>query len=901
MPVCEAVSDIICHEDSPQLIPCSQMVPSLCQVRPKGEPMLAHSNWISVGKLATTAMMAFGLVAFMYAPGSAAQTHITVSVSPTSASVQAGTGKQQFTATVRRDWRNRGVRWTLAGAGCSGSACGTLSATSSASGVPITYTAPATVPANPTVTLTATSVANSARSASATITVTSTSPVSVTISPTSASLNVSTARQFTATVANDPANQGVTWRLTQSGSSCAPACGALSGQTATTVTYTAPGTVPANPTVTLTATSVRDTSKSASATITVTSSGGSVSVTISPKRGGLAVAQTLAFTATVMNDVGSAGVTWSASGSGCTGSACGTFTNGTSNAATYVAPSIAGIYTVVATSAADLTKSASATIAVTDLAGVLTYHNNVSRDGTNSKEYALTTALVTATTFGKLFSCPTDGAIYAQPLWVPRITINSLAHNVIVVATQHDSVYAFDADTSPCATLWHANLLDSAHGGTAGETTVPSGATGGLVGSGFGDITPEVGVTGTPVIDPSTNTVYVVSKSVNASTQFFQRLHALDLTTGNEKVTPRGIDTSISVAGTGDGSVNGRVAFDPRNESQRPGLVLSGGVVYVSWASHEDHDPYHGWVMGFSASTLVPVTNAVFNTTPNRVGTLSYSRGGIWMGGGAPAVDASGNLYFITGNGTFDANNVGGSNYGDSVVKLSTASGLSVADYFTPRDQSTLDANDTDFGSGAATILVDQPSGPVTHLVIGGGKQGNLFLLNRDNMGKFSGTTNNVLQTVNAGNGIFATPVFWQNNLYVAPIGALKQYAFNPTTGQFSGAPSSQTAASFGFPGATPSLSSNGAASGIVWAADNTLYCTTQSPGCGSAVLHAYDATNLGHELWNSSQAAGNRDQAGRAVKFTVPTVANGKVYLGTRGNDSTVLGELEVYGLLPN
>src|SRR5256885_8410630 len=182
----------------------------------KGSPMLAHSNWISVGKLATTAMMAFGLVAFMYAPGSSAQTHITVSVSPTSASVQAGTGKQQFTATVRRDWRNRGVRWTLAGAGCSGSACGTLSATSSASGVPITYTAPATVPANPTVTLTATSVSNTTRSASATITVTSTSPVSVTISPTSASLKVSTARQFTATMANDYADQGVTWSLTQS-------------------------------------------------------------------------------------------------------------------------------------------------------------------------------------------------------------------------------------------------------------------------------------------------------------------------------------------------------------------------------------------------------------------------------------------------------------------------------------------------------------------------------------------------------------------------------------------------------------------------------------------------------------------------------------------------------------
>ena len=861
--------------------------------------MLAHSNWISARKLATTAMMALGLCAFMCAPRSVAQTRITVRVSPTSASVEVGTGTQQFTATVRRDSANRGVRWTLSGAGCTGSACGTLSATSSASGTPITYRAPSSVPSPATVTLTATAVSNSTRKTSAAITVRP--PISVTISPASVSLNVSATQQFTASVANDPANQGVTWALSQSGSGCAPSCGALSGQTATTVTYTAPATVPANPTVTLTAKSVRDTSKSRSATITVRSSGGSLSLTISPKRGGLAVAQTLAFTATVVNDVGNAGVTWSASGSGCSGSACGTFTSTTRTSATYVAPSTAGIYSVTATSAADVTKSVSATIGVTDLPGVLTYHNNTSRDGTNTKEFVLTASNVTTPTFGKLFSCQVDGAIYAQPLWVPHVTVSGSSHNLIVVASQHNSVYAFDADASPCVTLWHTNLLDSAHGGAAGETSVPSRATGGLVGNGFGDITPEVGVTGTPVIDPSTNTIYVVSKSVNANTQFFQRLHALDLTTGNERVTPRSIDASISVAGTGDGSVNGRVAFDPRNENQRPGLVLSSGVVYVSWASHEDRDPYHGWVVGFSASTLVPATNAVFNSTPNRVGTLSYSRGGIWMGGGAPAVDASGNLYFITGNGTFDANTTGGSNYGDSVVKLSTTSGLSVADYFTPHDQATLDTNDTDFGSGAATILVDQPSGPVTHLVIGGGKQGNLFLLNRDNLGKFSGSTNNVVQTINAGNGIFATPVFWQNNLYVAPIGALKQYVFSPATGKFNGAPSSQTAAAFGFPGATPSLSANGTASGIVWAADSSQYCTTQSPGCGPAVLHAYDATNLGHELWNSSQAAGNRDQAGRAVKFTVPTIANGKVYLGTRGNDSSVLGELEVYGLLPN
>lgn len=737
-----------------------------------------------------------------FVPQVHAQSRITVSVSPATASVQAEGGSQKFTATVRNDRHNRGVRWTLSGAGCSGSPCGTLSATKSASGTPITYTAPPSAPSPATVTLTATSVSNTA--------------------------------------------------------------------------------------------------KNASASITVTGSSTALSVAIFPKRSSLTITQKLLVTATVQNDVAAAGVTWSASGPACSGTSCGTFVNVTSSSATYVAPSTPGVYSITATSVADVTRSTSNSIGVTDLSGVLTYHNNLSRDGTNTHEFALTPSNVNTSTFGKLFSCQADGAIYAQPLWVPNLTVAGSSHNLLIVATQHESLYAFDADAAPCTTLWHVNLIDSAHGGTSGETSVPSAGAGGLVGSGYGDIYPEVGITGTPVIDPTTNTLYVVSKSVNASTQFFQRLHAIDLTTGNDRVTPYSIDFSISVPGTGDGSVAGQVAFDPRNENQRPGLVLSNGVVYVAWASHEDHDPYHGWVIGFNSSTLAPVVNAVFNSTPNRVGTLSYSRGGIWMGGGAPAVDSSGNLFFITGNGTFDAN-TGGSNYGDSVVRLSTASGLSVADYFTPLDQASLDANDTDFGSGAATILVDQPAGPVTHLVIGGGKQGNLFLLNRDNLGKFNSSTNNVIETVNLGNSIFATPVFWQNNLYVAGVGPLKQFTFNSTTGKFNGAPYSQSSTSYRFPGATPSVSSNGAANGIVWALDNSLYCTPQSPGCGATVLHAYDATNLANELWNSSQAAANRDVAGHAVKFTVPTVANGKVYVGTRGNDSSVLGELEVYGLLPN
>ena len=629
-----------------------------------------------------------------------------------------------------------------------------------------------------------------------------------------------------------------------------------------------------------------------SARFSLTNAAGTISglsVTISPKRGGLTVTQSLLVSATVTNDVNAAGVTWSASGPACSGTACGTFVNATSTSATYIAPSTPGIYSIIATSVADVTKSASNSIGVTNLPGVFTYHNNLSRDGTNTNEFTLTTSNVNTSVFGKLFSCQTDGAIYAQPLWISNLMVGGSPHNVIVVATQHDSLYAFDADGPSCTQLWHVNLIDSAHGGTSGETPVP----GTMVGSGFGDISPEVGVTGTPVIDPNTQILYVVSKSVNTSPTFFQRLHAIDLTTGNEVVTPHSIGSSISVAGTGAGAVSGRVAFDPRNEAQRPGLVLSNGVVYVSWASHEDKDPYHGWVIGFNASTLATVS--VFNTTPNR------TRGGIWMGGGAPAIDSTGNLYFITGNGSFDAN-TGGSSYGDSVVKLSTASGLSVSDYFTPLDQASLDSNDIDFGAGAATILVDQPTGsPVSHLIIGGGKQGHLFLVNRDNMGKFSSTTNNVIQNVNVGSSIYSTPAFWQNQLYVAGDGgALIQYIFNPTTGLL-GAANSQSTTRYRFPGPTPSVSSNGTTNGIVWTLDNGSYCTAQSPSCGATVLHAYNAGNLATDLWNSSQAAGSRDVAGDAVKFAVPTVANGKVYVGTRGNNTTIVGELDVYGLLPN
>jgi hypothetical protein len=743
-----------------------------------------------------------------------------------------------------------------------------------------TYTTPATTTSDNALqfTVVVSNSTGSATSSAAILTVTPATLVSIAVTPANPSITAGGTQQFTATgTFSDSSTQNLTNSVTWTSSSTATATISATGlasalKAGSTTISAASGSVTGSTTLTVVASS-------------------NIGVSVSPKRGGLPVSQTISMKATVTSDSLNQGVTWTSTG--------GSFslTSTTSGAATtYTAPNTAGVYTLTATSVSDVTKSDSVAIGVTDLAGIYTYHNNLSRDGSNQSEYALTPSNVTSTTFGKLFSCTVDGAIYAQPLWVANLTINGVKRNVVFVATQHDSLYAFDADAnaSPCVPLWHANLIDSTHGGTAGETSVPSGS-GGLVGSGSGDIAPEVGITGTPVIDLTTNTIYVVSKSVIASgPTFFQRLHALDLTTGNEKFGGPMPPIAASVSGTGDGSSAGSLAFDPRNENQRPGLALVNGIVYISWASHEDHDPYHGWIIGYDASTLAIVS--VFNDSPNG------SRSGIWMSGGAPAADSSNNLYVITGNGTYDGATK--SDYGESFLKLGTSSGISVSDWFTPADESSLEGSDIDFGAGGAAILVDQPSASIPHLVIGGGKEGNLFLLNRDNMGRFN-STNQVVQTLNLGSPIFATPAFWQDRLYLAGVSeALKTFSFNTTTGTFNTLSASQSSSSYGFPGATPSISATGASNGIVWAIDSSQYCTQQSPGCGPAVLHAYDATNLAKELWNSSQGSGNT--AGNAVKFTVPTVANGKVYIGTRGNNtggttSSAPGELDFYGLKPN
>jgi hypothetical protein len=696
-------------------------------------------------------------------------------------------------------------------------------------------------------------------------------PPAITAHPSNITVNGGQPATFTVT-ANGSSPLAYQWQKNDS---------AISG--ATSVSYTTPATTSADDgsTFKVVVSNAAGSATSNSATLTVNTPQ-NVSVSVTPKRAAVVItAQTQQFTATVSGDTQNLGVTWSVDGTGGGNATVGSI----SSSGLYTPPSSGGVHIVTATSAADTGQSASAAIAVTDLSGVFTYRNNLARNGTNPQEFALTPSSLNTTTFGKLFSCATDGNVYTQPLWVPNLSINGTARNVVFVATQHDTLYAFDADASPCVQIWQANLLETAHGGTAGETSVPTAD----VGSGFQDIQPEIGVTGTPVIDPSSNTLYIVSKSEGPAGTFHQRLHALDLTTGNERFGAP-VAISASVSGNGDGSSGGNLPFNPQTENQRCALALVNGVVYVAWASHEDKDPYHGWVIGYNAANLAQVS--VLNTTSNG------SRGGIWMSGGAPAADQNGNLYLSTGNGTFDASSPATPNndFGDSVLKVGPS--LSVVDWFTPFNQSSLEPDDLDLGSGGVVLLPDQSSDP-THLLVTGGKEGKLYVLNRDGLGNFctscTDTDTNVVQSFAATNAIFGTPAFWQNGLYLGGVfDKLSLFTFDPASGKFNTTPASQSSGAYFFPGAMPSISSQGSSNGIVWAIDSSQYGIPGSHGLGPAVLHAYDATNLAVELWNSSQAANSRDQAGNAVKFSVPTVANGKVYVGTQST-------IETYGLLPN
>ncbi len=679
-----------------------------------------------------------------------------------------------------------------------------------------------------------------------------------------------------------------TWSLRgplPAGLALAPATGIISGTPASAANAAA---------LVLTATDSSTPPHSGSATLNLTIL---ANVAVSTQQTAAVTTQSVAVQSTTNDPTG---VNWSASGPGCSASSCGTFssTNSLNGVATnWTAPSSPGVYTLTAVSAGDGTTSASLTIPVTDLSGVSTVHYDLHRDGVNSQEYALTPALVTGSTFGKLFSCTVDGAVYAQPLWAPQLTIGGTKHNVIFVATEHDSLFAFDADsnTSPCIPLWSVSLIDTGHGGTPGETPVPGYGSDEQVGVGYGDIAPEVGVTGTPVIDPATHTLYVVSKSMDSSQiNFYQRLHAIDMTSGSEKFSGPAV-----ISGTYPGTYGGgtTTTFNARQQNQRPGLTLMNGTIYIAWGSHEDDPPFCGWVMGYDATTLAQ--KFVLNVTPNTGG------GGIWMNGAAPAADANGNLYLSTGNGIFDGNSLASpsNDYSDSILQLNSA--LGIQQYFTPTDEKTDEADDLDVSS-AGTILIDLPANGsnATHLLVNGAKDGTYYIVNRDNMGGFGNS--NAWQLLYLGAGIFSTPAYWDNTLYVpANNQAIQAYEMNPQTAKITSSPSSITPNTFGFPGTNPAISAMpDGSNAILWAINYNSYCTPRSKSCGPAVLHAYSATNLATELWNSSTNPANT--AGYPVKYTVPTVANGHVYIGTRGNNiggpdssTSIPGELDVYGIL--
>jgi hypothetical protein len=501
---------------------------------------------------------------------------------------------------------------------------------------------------------------------------------------------------------------------------------------------------------------------------------------------------------------------------------------------------------------------------------VTTYHNDIARTGQNLNETILTTSNVNPSSFGKLFVVSTDGKVDAQPLYLPNISVSGHAHNLLFVATEHGSVYAVDADTG--AQVWQISTLLS------GETSSDD--------HGCGQITPEIGVTSTPVIDPkagSHGTIYAVAMSKDASGNYHQRLHALDVTTGAEEVGgPKEIQASYP--GTGDNSSGGKVIFDPGQQVDRPGLLLLNGVIYTSWGSHCDIRPYTGWVISYNESTLAQVS--VLNLTANG------SEGALWMSGAGPAADSAGNIFALDANGTFDATlNAqkfpSQGDFGNAFLKISTSNNqLAVADYFEMFNESAENSTDEDLGSGGALVLPDltDSAGNTRHLAVGAGKDSNIYVVDRDAMGKFSPSANNIYQEIQGAlaNGVFSMPAFFNKTVYYGAVGDnIKAFPINAA--QLGSNPSSQTSNQFGYPGATPSISANGTGNAILWAAENT----------DPAVLHAYDATNLANELYNSNHASSGRDQFGTGNKFITPTVIHGKVYVGTTNG-------VGVFGLLP-
>lgn len=500
---------------------------------------------------------------------------------------------------------------------------------------------------------------------------------------------------------------------------------------------------------------------------------------------------------------------------------------------------------------------------------VLAYHNDLARTGQNLHETMLTPANVNPATFGKVGFFPTDGLVYAQPLYLAHRAIAGGVHDVLYVATEHDTVYAFDAATG--AVMWKTSLLD------AGET--PSDD------RGCGQIEPEIGVTATPVIDPAAGphgTIYIVGMSKNTAPRYFQRLHALDVATGAEMPgSPATI--AADCPGSGENSAGGRLVFDPAQYKERIGLLLLNGVIYTGWASHCDHPPYNGWLIAYDAHTLRQT--AVLNLTPN--GTEAA----IWSSGAAPAVDAGGHIYLLAGNGTFDTDlDARGfprrNDFGNAFLKLSTSGGgLTVADYFVMKNAAWESSVDWDLGSGGVLLLPEcrDAAGRVHRLAVGAGKDQTIYVVDCDRLGGFHADRNDVYQELTgalAGQE-YGMPAYFDGTVYYGAMAdGIRAYRIRDA--RLPATPTSQTANKFGYPGATPSISANGDHDAILWAIE------LRDP----AVLRAYDARDLSRELYNSDQAPDHRDQFGSGIKFAVPTVADGRVFVGAQAG-------VAVFGLL--
>jgi hypothetical protein len=504
-------------------------------------------------------------------------------------------------------------------------------------------------------------------------------------------------------------------------------------------------------------------------------------------------------------------------------------------------------------------------------AQIVTAQYDNARTGAILTETTLTPANVNVGRFGKRFTLPVDGDVYGQPLFVPRVEIPGKGiHNVIFVATEHNTVYAFDAET-PQDALWHVSFLNAA----AGVTTVPARD----VSCRF--IAPEIGITPTPVIDIASGTIYVLartkeSRGMLSSDRYVQKLHALAITTGAEKFGGP-VEIAAAVKGTGAGGSGGEVKFDPLRELPRAAMLLANHQVYLMWGSSCDVGPYHGWVMSYDAATLKQT--AVLNTSPDA------EESGIWQSDNGPAADEAGSVYLATGNGRFTVAG-GGRDYGDSLLKLAGV-GLKVMDFFTPFNEKVLNKDDADLGSGGPVLLPRQPGDP-RGLALVGGKDGGLYVLDRDRLGKYQAESNShAVQVIKNRGGVYAAPAYWNGHVYFLSSGE-PLAAFAVSKGKLSDTPDAVGMQRFGNPGATPAISANGKRDGIAWLIETKTWNGADKP----AVLRAYDASNVARELYNSEQNI-DRDRVGLTLRFTIPTVVNGRVYVDAKGG-------VDVYGLLP-